>query len=196
MKICDIAGNVISGQIISRVEGKEEIGDVIIETRKVLIPKAMASGVIVHNDLGFVKLKKNVDENRITKLGDVVIKLTTPYDSVLIDQENEGLIVPSFCVVMRDIYAKKIEPLFLVAYLNTTYTRELLKSKITGATVPILKISDIKDLDIPEVKLETQRLLGEAYQVSISKLKVLRSLIENEELLMENLVLKSVKEVL
>lgn len=50
--------NVYSGQIISRVEAKDEVGDNVLEERKVLIPKAISNGRVNHSDLGIVKLKK------------------------------------------------------------------------------------------------------------------------------------------
>lgn len=187
--------NVFSGQIISRVEAKEDVGDTVIEERQVLIPKAIYSGRVTHADLGSVKLKKAVDAERITKKNDVVLKLSTPYDAAYITEDDEGLVVPSFCCVLRTTKAG-IDPEFLAAFLNAEYSREKLKAKVAGSTMPMIKISDVKDFDIPDVSLRIQKNLGEAYSLSCQKQDVLRELLSNEQKLIESVVMNAVKKAI
>ena len=194
MKIADISGKIYSGQIISRVDAKEEVGDVVLEERKVLIPKAISGGRVTHADLGTVKLKKTVDEDRITRQGDIVLKLSTPYDAAYIGKDDEGLVVPSFCSILRGIEASKADTQFITAYLNTEYVREILKSKVAGTTMPMIKISDVRDLEIPNVSPEKQKALGEAYSLSCQKQDVLREMLFNEQVLINSVVLNAVKE--
>lgn len=194
MKIVDITEKIYSGQIISRVDAKEEVGDIVIEERKVLIPKAIFGGRVTHADLGIVKLKKAVDEERMTREGDIVLKLSTPYDAAYIKKNDEGLIVPSFCCVIRGGDTSKVDAEFLTAYLNTEYVREILKSKVAGTTMPMIKLSDIKNLEIPNLSLEKQKNLGEAYNLSCQKQDVLRELLYNEQVLINSVVLSAVKE--
>lgn len=196
MKIEDIAYKVYSGQIISRVEAKEEVGDEVLEERKVLIPKSISSGRVAHADLGTVKLKKAVDEDRITRWGDIVMKLSTPYDAAFIEKEDEGLVVPSFCVVIRGINQEIADPEFVTAYLNTDYARELLKATVAGTTIPVLKISDVRQLELPDIELAKQKLIGQAYSISCQKQVVLREILNNEQTLINNIVLNAVKEAL
>lgn len=188
--------NVYSGQIISRVEAKDEVGDNVLEERKVLIPKAISNGRVNHSDLGIVKLKKSVDAERITKKGDVVLKLSTPYDAAYIEEYDEGLVVPSFCCIIRIGKEAKINPEFLVAYLNTSYARELLKAKVAGSTMPMIKISDVKDFEVPDISITKQQTLGEAYSLSCHKQSVLKDLLLNEQKIIENVLMNTVKEAL
>ncbi|WP_353852898.1 restriction endonuclease subunit S [Dehalobacter restrictus] len=187
--------NVFSGQIISRVEAKEDVGDTVIEERQVLIPKAIYSGRVTHADLGSVKLKKAVDAERITQKNDIVLKLSTPYDAAYITKDDEGLVVPSFCCVLRVIKAG-IDPEFLTAFLNAEYSREKLKAKVAGSTMPMIKISDVKDFDMPDVPLSVQKNLGEAYSLSCQKQDVLRELLSNEQKLIESVLMNAVKEAI
>lgn len=196
MKISDIAEQIASGQIISRVEAKEEVGDEVLEIKLVLIPKAISNGRVIHADLGTVKLKKAVEQERITRAGDIVFKLSTPYDSVIIEEDDEDLVVPSFCVVIRGVDNEKVDARFVTAYLNTDYVRQILKSKVAGTTMPMIKLSDVKDLEIPNVPLKKQRLLGAAYQVNTAKQVILKELLVNEQELMGNLILSAVKEAI
>lgn len=188
--------NVYSGQIISRLEAKDEVGDNVLEERKVLIPKAISNGRVNHSDLGIVKLKKSVDAERITKKGDVVLKLSTPYDAAYIEEDDEGLVVPSFCCIIRIGKEAKINPEFLVAYLNTSYARELLKAKVAGSTMPMIKISDVKDFEVPDISITKQQTLGEAYSLSCHKQSVLKDLLLNEQKIIENVLMNTVKEAL
>ncbi len=188
--------NVYSGQIISRVEAKDEVGDNVLEERKVLIPKAISNGRVNHSDLGIVKLKKSVDAERITKKGDVVLKLSTPYDAAYIEEDDEGLVVPSFCCIIRIGKEAKINPEFLVAYLNTSYARGLLKAKVAGSTMPMIKISDVKDFEVPDISITKQQTLGEAYSLSCQKQSVLKDLLLNEQKIIENVLMNAVKEAL
>ena len=185
--------NVYSGQIISRVEAKDEVRDNVLEERKVLIPKAISNGRVNHSDLGIVKLKKSVDAERITKKGDVVLKLSTPYDAAYIEEDDEGLVVPSFCCIIRIGKEAKINPEFLVAYLNTSYARELLKAKVAGSTMPMIKISDVKDFEVPDISITKQQTLGEAYSLSCHKQSVLKDLLLNEQKIIENVLMNTVK---
>lgn len=196
MKIVNISKKIYSGQIISRVEAKEEVGDDVIEERKVLIPKAIAGGKVIHADLGSVKLKKAVDEDRITKKGDIVLKLSTPYDAAYIEEADEGLVVPSFCAVIRGVDEEQADAEFITAYLNTDYVREMLKSKVAGTTMPMIKIGDVRELDLPDIELSKQKILGQAYSLSCQKQEVLREMLDNEKVLINNIILKAVKEVL
>ncbi|KUO78022.1 MAG: hypothetical protein APF81_17515 [Desulfosporosinus sp. BRH_c37] len=194
MKIVDISEKIYSGQIISRVEAKEEVGDEVLEERKVLVPKAITGGRVTHADLGTVKLKKAVDPDRFTSEGDIVIKLSTPYDAAYIEKDDEGLVVPSFCSVIRGVHVDKVDAKFITAYLNTEYVREMLKSKVAGTTMPMIKLSDVKDLEIPNVSLVKQKSLGEAYSLSCQKQDVLREMLDNEQALINSLILNAVKE--
>lgn len=194
MKIADISGKIYSGQIISRVDAKDEVGDVVIEERKVLIPKAISGGRVIHSDLGTVKLKKAVDEDRITRQGDIVLKLSTPYDAAYIGNDDEGLVVPSFCSIIRGVEVSKADPEFITAYLNTEYVREMLKSKVAGTTMPMIKLSDVKDLEISNVPLDKQKVLGEAYSLSCQKQDVLKEMLYNEQFLINSIVLNAIKE--
>lgn len=194
MKLGEITKIIYSGQIISRVEAKEDIGDTVLEEKKVLIPKAISAGRINHSDLGTVKIKKEVDDGRITKRGDVIIKLSTPYDTAYIEECDEGLVVPSFCCIIRGIDGDKADAEFIAAYMNTDYIREQLKSKVAGTTMAMIKIADVKGLMLPPVNIEKQRLLGQAYSISCQKQDLLKEMLDNEKKLINNIILESVKE--
>ena len=189
MRVEDIA-NVIAGQIMTRVtdEGADE--DVV----PILVPKAINEGMIVREYLGKAVLAKPVDEERYTKEGDVVVKLSTPYDAAYVTEDNVGLIVPSFCAIVRVKQEEKMNAKYLSAFFNTEFIRNQLLSRVVGSLRPMIKITDIRSLELPRLSVDEMNHIGEAYILSGKKRTTLYEMIETERKMMDNIVLMSIKD--
>lgn len=189
MRLEDIA-NVIAGQIMTRVTDENNEG----ESVQVLVPKAIADGIVVKEDLGKAVLSKAVDEDKYTREGDVVIKLSTPYDAAYVTAEDAGLVIPSFCATIRITKENLMDAKYLSAFLNTSYVRNQLTAKVVGSARPMIKITDVRALEIPKVSMQDMRDIGEAYMLSGKKKATLLEMVATEGKLMENIVLASIKE--
>lgn len=191
MKLKEVA-KITVGQIMPRVSAENKNEEEIIGTVNVLAPKAISDGIIVKENLGELQICKKIDEEKFTKEGDVVVKLSTPYDATYVTKENEGLAVPSFCAIIR-VKEDKLDAKYLSAFFNTEYVREILKSKVMGSIRPMVKVSDLRNLDIPYVSEEDMADIGQAYILSGKKKSILSDMIETETKIMANIVLKSIK---
>lgn len=191
MKLKEVA-KITVGQIMPRVSAENKNEEEIIGTVNVLAPKAISDGIIVKENLGELQICKKIDAEKFTKEGDVVVKLSTPYDATYVTKENEGLAVPSFCAIIR-VKEDKLDAKYLSAFFNTEYVREILKSKVMGSIRPMVKVSDLRNLDIPYVSEEDMADIGQAYILSGKKKSILSDMIETETKIMENIVLKSIK---
>ena len=191
MKLKEVA-KITVGQIMPRVSAENKNEEEIIGTVNVLAPKAISDGIIVKENLGELQICKKIDEEKFTKEGDVVVKLSTPYDATYVTKENEGLAVPSFCAIIR-VKEDKLDAKYLSAFFNTEYVREILKSKVMGSIRPMIKVTDLRNLDIPQVSKEDMEDIGQAYILSGKKKIILSDMIETETKIMENVVLKSIK---
>ena len=191
MKLKEVA-KITVGQIMPRVSAENKNEEEIIGTVNVLAPKAISDGIIVKENLGELQICKKIDEEKFTKEGDVVVKLSTPYDATYVTKENEGLAVPSFCAIIR-VKEDKLDAKYLSAFFNTEYVREILKSKVMGSIRPMVKVSDLRNLDIPYISEEDMADIGQAYILSGKKKSILSDMIETETKIMENIVLKSIK---
>lgn len=189
MKLEEIA-NVVAGQIMTRVTDINTDG----ETVQVLVPKAVVDGIIVKADLGEAVLSKAVDESKYIKEGDVVVKLSTPYDAAYVTSEDAGLVIPSFCAAIRIKKQDLMDAKYLSAFLNTSYVRNQLAAKVVGSARPMIKISDIRALELPKVPMQDMNDIGEAYILSGKKKTTLLEMVVTESKLMENIVLASIKE--
>lgn len=170
--------NIIGGQIMSRVEAKD-ISEKY-DTMKVLVPKAISNGMVNLDELGTLDVKLDVDSKRITKEGDIVMKLSTPYDACLITKESEGLLVPSFCAIINNV-PENIEKEYLVAFLNSKLCLMQIKNLVTGSSIAILSSGQIKKLSIPVPKLSVQKEIAKAYVEGIEKIKLLERITKLEK---------------
>lgn len=186
--------SVTAGQIMTRVTADKDAGEQVVESVKVLVPKAIVSGVIVKEDLGDAELGKQIDEEKYTYEGDVVIKLSTPYDAAYVNEENAGIAIPSFCAAIRITDNDKMDARYLTAFLNSSYVRDELTAKVVGSARPMIKITDIRALEVPELNMKDMQDIGKAFVLSGLKKATLQEMIDNETKLMENVVLASIKE--
>lgn len=189
--LCDNKGKLISGQIIRRITAKE--GETYVKISQVLLPKAMNNGCITHELLVEEKLTAEPDPERITRNGDIVIKLSTPYDSVIVGPDDEGLLVTSFCAIIRGLPSNIAR--YLVAYLNSTEFNALARASTSGSIVIVLALSFLKECLIPipskeEMErvsndyaklLDMKKTFDEVYELSKKKLDLAITKLSGED---------------
>lgn len=178
VKIEEVA-EIFSGQIMSRItqaDGKDGDNTYLF---KIIVPKAISSeGLILESEIQNEQVKIIPDERRITKLGDIVIKLSTPFDSATITEKFVGCLVPSFCAIIR--HSEKIDNDYLQAFLNSRFCKEQLKAKVAGAVMTILSIGKIGDVNIPLPGLEKQREIGTNYRLVQKRIAIVKEIIDLE----------------
>ena len=181
MKLGELV-EVIGGQIMTRIKADSEE---VIETRKVIVPKAINdTGRIDAELLPDEDLKAAPDEKKITHAGDIVMKLNSPYGCAMIDESAEGCIVPSFCAIIRPMDNESIEerivlPDYLVAFLNSSICKDQLDSLVQGAVLTILSVGKVREILVPIPSEEKQHAISMTYletQYRISLLEEIQKL--------------------
>ena len=164
MKLKDIAEDIITGVLTRRVVYDGENNDPSLQEGKILVPKAINDGLIDHSLLQKVKLNREVKEKFYTKMGDVIMKLSTPYDRCSIDrEEDEGLIVPSFSVIIRGI-GDEYNPYFIMAFLSSKYAWNQIERLRRGRVLTILSNESVAELEIPEFSEPEIKRISERYK--------------------------------
>ena len=187
MKLENIA-TLSVGQILTRV-ATDENSEI---QYKVLQPKAIGNNVIKDEDLTDVRFAKDVEREKFTREGDIVMKLSTPYDAVVIDENHVDLVIPSFCAVIRT--EEGINPYYVCALINSSYIKEQLKARMAGTVRPMMKISDLRTVKMPKVSNDKMKSIGDEYQLSLKKLDLLTRIINSEKEIMDNKLLATVLE--
>lgn len=185
MKLGDVT-EIIGGQNMTRISAENYAGS-ILKKVKVMIPKAIVDGMVIEKDLGDAEIVKEIDADKYTQEGDIVIKLSSPYDSALISSEQAGIVIPSFCAVIR-VKEGEYDRRYLTAVLNTEVVRKGLAARVAGSIRPMIRISDLKDLDLPIIDKEDMEAIGKAYLLSGKKRQILQEMANIEKELMENVI--------
>ena len=181
MKLKDIADCIITGVLTRRVVYDGEDNDSSLKEGKILVPKAIDDGLIDHSLLQRVKLDKEVKDKFYTKMDDVIMKLSTPYDSCFIDrEEDEGLIVPSFSLIIRGLKSD-YDPYFIMAFLSSRYAWNQIERLRSGRTITILSNESVAELDIPKIKKLERERISERYKNYLEFKRMSSEIIELEK---------------
>ena len=177
-KLLKDCADIVGGQIMSRVATNGNNQEKSIDKKRVVIPKCiLAEGTINVDDMPFEELREAVDDRKITKEGDIVIKLSTPYDSAIVTSESQGAIVPSFCAIIRN---SSFNVNYLQAYLSTTECKEKLRNQVQGTVMSILSVGKVGAIEIPCPDDAIQREIGDQYRKTQNKLSIIKQIVELE----------------
>ena len=181
MKLKDITESIITGVLTRRIVYDGEDNNPSLKGGKILVPKAIDNGLIDHSLLQSVKLERDVKDKFYTKMGDVIMKLSTPYDSCTIDrEEDEGLIVPSFSVIIRGI-KDGYDPYFIMAFLSSKYAWNQIERLRSGRVISILSNDSVSELEIPDFSKVEVRQISQRYKKYLDFKRLSSEIIELEK---------------
>ena len=170
---------------MTRVKAEDSFKE-IKETRKVLIPKAIDDSGNINADIMPVeKLAMKAAENKIAHTGDFVMKLSSPYDCGIVSDEIDGAIVPSFCAILRikeSVTSSELMPAYLLAFMNSRLCKSQLEKQVQGATMSILSVGKIKEVEIPVPSIQDQNNIGSKYMKAQKKIYLMKRLIDLEKM--------------
>lgn len=95
----------------------------------------------------------------LTQAGDVLIRLSSPYTAVLIDNKTSGLIFSSNFVIVR-ADTKKILPEYLFWFINTTTVKKDILKNNSSNMLGAIRPKYFSNLDIELLPLEKQLKIG------------------------------------
>lgn len=181
IRLSEIKGlTFIGGQITSRIEADDKQKDEAIGTVKVIPPKAIKAGKIEHEELYNVEYKTEFDEKKLTKEGDIVVKLSSPYDAAFVTKEDEGLLITSFCIIIRNT-GKSVSSEYIAAFCNSgVYTRQVM-NMMSGAKVPMLTIGKVKEAKVNLLPIKEQEQVARYYWNLCEKEEVMEKIISLEK---------------
>lgn len=171
--------DIIGGQIMTRIVIGKDGNDETIETRRVLVPKCInADGSIDIAEAPKERLKSAPDPKKISSVGDIVMKLSPPYDAGIVTEESAECIIPSFCAIIK--CPDTIDRNYLLAFFNSNACKEQLKAQVQGAVMTVLSVGKIKNVSMPLPDLEEQKSIGMRYMKTQRKLGILKQIIQLE----------------
>lgn len=159
--IASLTAGVITKRVIENETAVAKKGKEVL----ILTPKAIHDGRIDHTHLQKERLKSDIDISKyFTKCGDIIIKLSAPYDSVIIkNKDDEGLFLPSF-LLRIDVTNPDVKRGYLLAYINSPLFKESLMKSCYGTVTALTKKSDLENIDIPILSEEKQEEISSRYE--------------------------------
>ena len=176
----DEAAVINTGLVTARKQARG-VSDSIIQYKLLNLKAINSKGFIEDCLLDDFETLEEIKPIYITQMGDVVVRLTSPFTAVLIDEMHTGMIVPSHFVVIRTD-AKKIIPEYLFWLLNTEKVRQQLQQNISSTMIGTVKPMTYAALNIQQITLAEQRKITDIYLLSKRELMLLDQLIKQKEL--------------
>ncbi len=176
MKLGELA-SIRSGLVLSRkqVKGNGKYSYPALNMRSMDV-----HGHIDLKQLDRVETIEQLKPEYFTQHGDIVVKISMPYTSTLIDESTMDILIPSNFLVIRTNPGKLI-PEYFYWLLNTTKIKNDLGRNSNGSVIGSVKAAYFSDLDIVPLSLEKQRKIAELDQLAKREAELLRQLADEKE---------------
>ena len=170
MQLSEIDGiTVLSGQPTNRILAKNHENLEVLGEIRILAPKAIADGRVNHNDLSTEKYAKEFNPEALTEEGDIVMKLSAPYEACYITKDDAGLLVPAYCGIIRGAGERAW---YILSYIASSTCQDTIAFSFGGSVISMLKISSVRALDIPALGKEKELEIGQHYRKAIDMKRI------------------------
>lgn len=112
--------------------------------------------------------------------GDILMRLTDPNTAVHVNEEQEGLLVPSYFVKIK-VSDKRYLPEYVAWYLNSEETKRELRKVQSGTRVTSTSKKVLGILDIKEMPVEKQQRIVDLTQLHQKEKVLYKKLIKEKE---------------
>ncbi|MCJ7721575.1 restriction endonuclease subunit S, partial [Candidatus Bathyarchaeota archaeon] len=137
--------------------------------------------------------KEKLASKYLTNKGDIIIRLTTPYTAICINDKQEGLVISSNFAIIR-LKKQLYIPEFVALFLNSEIIeKQFFKSSIS-TTIPLIKTTHLRDMEIPDKTLDIQKKIVELNQLQVKEKILLSRLMKEKEKLAKTSINKIIME--
>ena len=185
--------SVKTGLVLARKQAKHP-SDEIAKYRQLNLKAIDSKGYIDENNLEEFCANERLKAEYLTQPGDVIVRLTTPYTAVLIDEDFAGMVIPSHFVVIRT-RGKKILPEYLYWLLNTEKVKASILQNVSSIMIGTVKPASYAEMEIELLTLDEQRKISELNLLAKKEIHLLDRLIGQKELYYKEAIDKAQKEM-
>ena len=127
----------------------------------------------------FEELRTNKDlNNSLSRKGDLLFKLLCPNKIIYVEENMQGLLIPSqFCIIRT----KKMIPIVLKWYLESKKVKDELEVKASGSIMKSIRVSSIKEINIPIIPIEQQKNMEELIKLWEKERELSKNILEQKE---------------
>lgn len=181
MKLSEIA-TVTSGPLLSRYSKEKNQAKATVGKIDVITPRCIGNGYINLSEAAHDETVREIPEEFLTRKGDLILQLSRPYSSALIEDE-EGLLYPSYLVSIR--CKDEDDRFYLLSYFHTRHFQENLDRNTSSSLRSLLSINAIKNLEIPYPEKEVRNRLGNRFYKAVKTNKLSDEIFSLETVLID-----------
>ena len=136
-KVC----NINAGLVLSRKEAKT--GDSVFKAYKALTLKSFEDGWINKEYLDDFTSQEEIDSRYLSEVGDIIIRLSSPYTAIHITESFAGLVIPSLFAIIK-VKDSSIDPKYLSFILNSETVKQSYLKNSMGTTIPVIRMQSLR----------------------------------------------------
>ena len=124
----------------------------------------------------------NMPSRFLLKKNDIIFKAKCAENAAaLIEEDLENTVATAHFLVITINDTEQLDPGYLVTYLNSDVAQAYFKANAQGATVPMIRLLTLKELEIKLPSIEKQREIAKAYRLVKQEKATMEQLIQNRE---------------
>ena len=175
MKLGDVA-TVRSGLVLARKQarGQTEHRYPLLNLRAI-----KSEGIIGTEELEVFDAVEPLKPEYLTHAGDIIIRLSTPYTAVLIDEETENMVIPSSFAIVR-ANRRYVLPEYLLWLLNTAKVRQQIYEITTGNMLGGIKPSFFSNFRLDLLPRGQQQKIASLNELARRELQLMEALVSEK----------------
>lgn len=186
--LSDLVFKIRTGCVISRFKSSEH--DIPGKTYKMLTLRSVTNeGNLNISDIESFSSKKDINDEFITKYGDVVVRLREPIKAVFIDKDLEGIVVPSLFSIIKT-NEEILNPRYLQQFINGKNAQRQLSKEMTNTAICIVKNSELGKLLIPVKTMELQKDIANLSELLSKEIDLQESIIKKKKIFKNEIIEK------
>ncbi|MDY4635079.1 MAG: restriction endonuclease subunit S [Candidatus Limivicinus sp.] len=176
MKLGNIA-TVRSGLVLSRKQAREpsDIQYPLLNLRSV-----QEGGYIDLAEADVFDATEYLSPEYVSQIGDVIVRLSTPYTAVLIDQSTAGMVISSNFVIIRTD-RRELLPEYLFWLLNTPDVKRSIYENTSGNMLGAIKAKFFAEFEIAPLPISDQQKIAAMNTLALEETRLLRRLADEKE---------------
>ncbi len=183
MKLGEMA-NVRSGLVLSRKQARGLTG---IRYPLLNLRSISAEGSIDRSQLDVFDAVEHLASEYVSRVDDVIVRMSSPYTAVLIDETSAGIVISSNFII---IHCNKniILPEYLFWLLNKPETKRAIYENTSSNMLGAVKAKFFTDFDLLPLSMEDQRKIAAMNALAIKETQLLHRLASEKKLYYNQLI--------
>lgn len=116
----------------------------------------------------------------LSQSGDIIIRLSIPHTSILIDKSTAGIVVSSNFIIIRTDRSELL-PEYLFWLINTPKVKRAIYENTSSNMLGAIKAKFYSELDIPRLPIAKQYHIADMNSLALKEARLLRQLADKKE---------------